>query len=332
MSPKLEKSEKMKGKKSNEAGNESTNLNNQLASVGKSLNRNCNSRRILRSSMRLVETEKSFLRGCLEPHLSSASSAPDGIQQRDVLAQTINSACQEIEIVETPKVGGGGGIEEEDEAECSPPSLSLKLSEMVAMGGHDDDDSETQSRPEDNDNPYQVKPEYMGILREIITKHGDIAKDCQAKSVKYRAMMLENICEVISALDNKDITNLKGVENMIDQIMDVKIMKVEVDWLLTRLTEILEARQAFKDGSKLKEKTDNISGFIEIAKSELKECEVEKKELSQKLKEICDREADWKVRLDRMQEESVTTAQKVKDVTSKVKRFLKCSLIDGLLY
>lgn len=239
-------------------------------------------------------------------------------------------ACQKAEIVENSTVGLPEGIEEEDEAESSTPSLSLKLTEIIAMV-RNDDDSETQSRPEDNDNAYQVKPEYMGILRKIIAKHGDIAKHCKARTMKYRSVMLENICEVICALDNQNVTNLKGVEQMIDQINDVKVMEVKVDWLLTRLNEILEARQAFKESSKLKEKTDSITEFIEIAKKELKESEDDKKKFSQKLKEACDKEAEWKARLAGMQEESIMAYQRIKDATSKVKRFLKCSLIDGLL-
>ncbi|XP_058735768.1 uncharacterized protein LOC131607829 [Vicia villosa] len=317
MSPKIEKTGEMKRKNLNEAENvshtEPTNLNNQSdpldcsPSVRKKLNPNCNSRRILRSSKKRVETEKT-LPGRLEPHMSPAK------------------------IVENSAVGGPEVIEEKDE--CSSLSLSLKLSDLVAMVGDDDDDdddSETQSRYEDNVNAYQVKPEYMEILRKIIDKHGDIAKNCQAKSVKFRSMMLEIICEVISALDKKDVTNLKGVKKMIGQIDDVKEMKVEVEWLHTRLTEILEARQVFKQCGKLKEKIDNITGFTEIAESELKECEDEKKKLWLKLKEICDIEADWKKRLARMQEESIMASQSVKDAMSKVKRFYKRSLIDDLL-
>ncbi|XP_058735766.1 uncharacterized protein LOC131607828 [Vicia villosa] len=321
MLPKIEKAGKMKRKSLNDAENvshiEPINLNNQFAS-GR------------RFSIRLVEKGTTLLPGCLEPPmLRGHCSATDAIQQHDVLPpQTINSACQKTDIVENSTVGVPEVIEEEDEAESSTPSLSLKLTEIVAMV-RNDDDSETQSRPEDN--AYQVKPEYVEILRKIINKHGDIAKDCKARTMKYRSVMLENICEVIYALDNQNVTNVKGVEQMIDQINDVKVMEVKVDWLLTRLNEILEARQAFKESSKLKEKTDSITEFIEIAKKELKESEDDKKKFSQKLKEACDREAAWKARLAGMQTESIMAYQRVKDATSKVKRFLKCSLIDGLL-
>lgn len=160
------------------------------------------------------------------------------------------------------------------------------------------------------------------------------------KSVKFRSAFLDTICEIISDLDKKDIANIKGndLKIKIGDVNDIKNLKVEVEWLHTRLTEILEARQILKKSGTLKEKKDSIRKFIEIAEGELKECEVEKKkvseklkELSEKLKAICDKEADWKERLTRMQDESTKTSQRVKDVKSKVRRFVDCSLIDGLL-
>jgi len=225
---------------------------------------------------------------------------------------------------------------------CSSPSFSLKLTQLVSMAGAEDDevDSEMQSQPEDMVNIYQVKPELMPILRKIIGKHGDIAKNCVTKSVKFRSAFLEMICEIISDLDKKHVANIKGndLKIKIGEVNDIKNLKVEVEWLHTRLTEILEARQILKQSGTLKDKKDSIRKFIEIAKSELKECEAEKKrvtdklrELSEKLKAVSDKEADWKERLTRMQDESTKTSQRVKDVKSKVRRFLDCSLIDGLL-
>ncbi|KAK2438452.1 hypothetical protein QL285_023226 [Trifolium repens] len=217
-------------------------------------------------------------------------------------------------------------------AGCSSPSVSLKLTEMVGMVGEEDDDevgSNIQSWPGDTVNEYHVKPEFMPILRKIIGKHGDIAQNCIAKSVNYRSKLLELICEIISELDNKDVTNIKGkdLKKKIGLVDEIKIMEVEVEWLHTRLTEILEARQILKQSGKLKEKFDSNKESIEIAESALQECETAKK----KLKAICDKETLWKERLAKSQHESTKTYQEIKSAKSRVKRFLNCSLVDDLL-
>ena len=218
----------------------------------------------------------------------------------------------------------------------SSPSFSLKLTKMAAMSEEEEDDeidSKRQSRPEDTVNGYQVQPEFMPTLRKIISKHGDIPSSCLAKSVKWRSALLETICGIISELDKKKVTNFKGkdLKRMIDDINEINNLKVEVVWLQTRLTEILEARQILKQSRMLKEKKDSISKFIEIAESELKECEAEKNELSEKLKVVCDKEADWKKRLARMHDESTKTFKRIKDAKSKVRQFLNGSLVDDLI-
>ncbi|AET04506.2 plant phospholipase-like protein [Medicago truncatula] len=154
-----------------------------------------------------------------------------------------------------------------------------------------------------------------------------------AKSVKWRSTLLETICGIISELVKNDVTSIKGndLKRMIDDVNEINNLKVEVVWLQTRLTGILEARQILKQSRTLKEKKDSIIKFIEIAESELKECEAEKKELSEKLKVVCDKEADWKKRLVRMHDESTKTFKRIKDGKSKVRQFLNGSLVDDLI-
>jgi len=215
---------------------------------------------------------------------------------------------------------------------CSSPAFSLKLTEMVAMAGEDDNDevdSEIQSRPEDNVNGYQVKPELMAILRKIIGKHGDIAKNCTSELVRCRSTLLEVICEIISELEKKDVTNIKEtyLNKRIAEVDHIKKLNVEVDWLHARLTEILEVKGVFKQSGTLKEKMDNNKKFIEIAESALQECEAQKK----KLKAILDQEALWKERLAKRQNDSAKTSQEIGSAKSKVRRFLNSSLVYDLL-
>ena len=93
------------------------------------------------------------------------------------------------------------------------PAYSQKLTELAAMAAEDSDDdevdSEVQSRTEDSVNGYKVKTEHMPILRKIIDKHGDIAKNCTLKLVRFRSALLGMICEIISDLENNNFTKIK---------------------------------------------------------------------------------------------------------------------------
>ncbi|CAJ2677169.1 unnamed protein product [Trifolium pratense] len=219
-------------------------------------------------------------------------------------------------------------------AGCTFPSFSLKLTEVVGMVQNEDGvDSEIQSQPEDTVNGYQVKPEFMPILRNIINKHGDIAKNCLAKSVKYRSKLLELICEIISEFEMKNISKIKEsvLKSKIDLVDEIKNMKVEVEWLRRRLAEVDDARDILKQFAMLKEKTDNNRKLIEDANSELLECEEQKKELLEKLDAIRDKETACKQRLAIATDDSTKISRTVRFAKSKVGRFLNSSVMDGLI-
>ncbi|XP_004505459.1 uncharacterized protein [Cicer arietinum] len=217
-------------------------------------------------------------------------------------------------------------------ARYSSSSFSLKLTEMVALGD-DEADSGAQSCPKDTVNGYQVKPEFMPILRKIIDKHGDIAKNCVALTMKYRSVLLEMICDIVSELEKKDITKIKEdvLNSKIALVNEIKITQVEVEWLHMRLIELLEARSIIGQFGMLKNKIDNNKKTIETAESALEECEAQKKELSDKLRAICERETVCKEALTKAKDESTSISQTVKYAKSKVRPFLNCSLVDGLL-
>lgn len=216
---------------------------------------------------------------------------------------------------------------------------------MVAMAADEDGDevevdSDTQSQPKDTINGYQVKPEFVPILRKIISKHGDIAKNCTEVSVKYRSMLLEIICVIISELDKKDVTKVKEnvLRSKIGLVNGIKSMEMEVEWLHMRLVEILEARKILELFDTLKDKKDNNRKLIEMAENTLEECEAEKKEvlemrsaICEREKAICGRETVCKEKLVKLKDESTKISQTVKYAKSKVRRFLNCSLLDGLI-
>ncbi|KAK2397402.1 hypothetical protein P8452_18404 [Trifolium repens] len=220
---------------------------------------------------------------------------------------------------------------------CSSSSVrSLKLTEMVEMVGiedDDDDDEEIQSRPEDTVKGYQVKEEFMPILTKIIGKYGDIAKNCVTKSVKSRSALLEMICEIISEFEKKDLSKTKegALKSNIALVEGIKKMNVEVDWLHTRLIEVREAREVLMQSRMLKEKTDQNKKLIEEYESTFEKCEMRKKELEEQLKAICDEQAVCKLNIAKAKNDSATISRIVGFAKSKVRRFLHCSVVDGLI-
>ncbi|XP_024627591.1 uncharacterized protein [Medicago truncatula] len=270
-----------------------------------------------------VPLEKESLSGKIQASNRFEENAP---LEKQSLSGEIQASNRFEEVTNMKSISRAG---------CLSPSFSLKLTEVVDMVRNEDGDevdSNVRSRPEDTINGYQVKPEFMPMLRKIIGKHGDIAKNCLAKSVKFRSVLLEMICGIISDLDEKNVKNTREevLKTKIDQVDEIKSMKVEVEWLRTRLVEALDAREIMKKFVMLKEKTDDNRKLIEDVESELKECEEEKKEASERLREICDKETACKQRLAIAKEESATISTTVGYAKSKVKRFLKCSVVDGL--
>ena len=219
---------------------------------------------------------------------------------------------------------------------CSSPSFSLKLTEMVEMWGQQADDgidSEMRSQPEETMNGYQVKQEFMPILAKIISKHGDIANNCLTKSVKGRSALLEIICGIIFEFEDNNLSNINEcvLEDRIRLVGGIKDMKVEVDWLHMRLIEVREARDILKKSAVLKEKTESNRKLVEESENALEKCEAQKKKVSEMLEAICAEETACKERLARAKDESTAISITVGYATSKVKRFLKCSVVNGLI-
>jgi hypothetical protein len=212
---------------------------------------------------------------------------------------------------------------------------TLNLTEMVEMVGNedDDDDEEIQSRPENTVKGYHVKEEFMPILTKIIGKYGDIAKNCVTESVEYRSALLEMICGIISEFEKKDLSKTKdaALTRKIALVEGIKRMNVEVEWLHMRLIEVREARELLMQSGMLKEKTDQNKKLIAESESALEKCEARKKEVEEQLKTICDEAAVCKQNLAKAKNDSATITRIVGFAKSKVRRFLHCSVVDGLI-
>lgn len=222
----------------------------------------------------------------------------------------------------------------------SSSQFSLQLTQMVNMWENEGDDeveSVGQSSTMDRAEGYQVKEEFMPLLRKILTKHGDVFENSLILTARFRSVILEAICEIISELKDKDLNKITEdrLHNMIALANEMKTMQMNIEWLHLRLQEIYEARKILKQSGMLKERKDSNKRVIETAKRELDQCQEEKEALEarfQSLRErIFDKETACKETLARAQDEYVCISQTITDAKSKVKRFLNCSLVNGLL-
>jgi len=104
--------------------------------------------------------------------------------------------------------------------------------------------STRQSSTLDRVEEYQVKEEFMPLIRKILTNHGDIFENSLILTIRFRSIFLEIICEIISELKDKDLSKITEdrLHNMIALANEMKNMQVNIEWLHVRLEEIYEAR------------------------------------------------------------------------------------------
>lgn len=208
-------------------------------------------------------------------------------------------------------------------------STSFKLTEM-SNRMLDHEDVEVDSVTLDTIDGYRVKPELMPILRKIISKHGDIARNCIALTVKESSLLLERICSVILELQEKGFSKINEdfLRSKIALVNDLKNMKVEIEWLHVRLVEILEARKILNQCGMLKEKKESNRKSVENAKRKLKECREQKKEMKTKFGSLCDEKTVCTETLKRAMDESTRIDETIKYVQSTVRRFVNYSFMD----
>ncbi|WJX89775.1 hypothetical protein P8452_71744 [Trifolium repens] len=135
-------------------------------------------------------------------------------------------------------------------------------------------DEEIQTPPENTVEGYQVKEEFKPILGKIIRKHGDIAKNCVTEFMEIRSLLLEMICGVILEFEKKGVTEIKEsvLKSKLAIVDGIKKLNVEVEWLIKRLAEVLEARELLMQYGMLKEKTDENRKRIEECENALDKC------------------------------------------------------------
>ncbi|XP_047182092.1 uncharacterized protein LOC124848456 [Vigna umbellata] len=222
----------------------------------------------------------------------------------------------------------------------SSSQFSIQFTHIVNMWeneGDDEVDSVGHSSTMDGVEGYKVKEEFMPLLRSILTKHRDIFENSLILTERFRSVFLETICEIISELKDKDLIKITEdrLHSMIALANEMKNMQVNIEWLHLRLEEIYEARKILKQSGMLKERKDSNKKVIETVQRELDQCQEEREALEAKFQalreRICNKETACKETLARAQDEYACISQTITDAKSKVKRFLNCSLVNGLL-
>lgn len=208
-------------------------------------------------------------------------------------------------------------------------SFSLNLTEMAAMSYDNSSDDEVHSAFNValvTVNGYRVKEEFASLLREILSKFGDIAKDSSLQSVRLRSFLLETVCLIFQKLQGTTYTEITSMDlkSMLDDIDGIESVRVEVGWLRKRMEEIKEAKLLQKGSSSLKGEKTRINEAIEKAEREVERYKVEMKMLQEKISLV-------EGKLAAMKSESEKINGIALDTTTKVKCFYKKSLVDGLL-
>lgn len=208
-------------------------------------------------------------------------------------------------------------------------SFSLNLTEMAAMSYDNSSDDEVHSALNValvTVNGYRVKEEFASLLREILSKFGDIAKDSSLQSVRLRSFLLETVCLIFQKLQGTTYTEITSMDlkSMLNDIDGIESVRVEVGWLRKRMEEIKEAKLLQKGSSSLKGEKTRINEAIEKAEREVEGYKVEMKMLQEKISLV-------ECKLAAMKSESEKINGIALDTTTKVKRFYKKSLVEGLL-
>ncbi|KAK3034575.1 hypothetical protein RJ639_033821 [Escallonia herrerae] len=120
---------------------------------------------------------------------------------------------------------------------------------------------------------YTVNPSLLPIFQAIISKHGDITKNCPLHSPFMRTSVLEGICEVVQELQRKELMELDNGQlyTYYEAVKHALTMNVNVSWLLLRLDQIHDAVKSFVEIKKLVDEKILRLKCIEQMKKDLSE-------------------------------------------------------------
>ncbi|KAM7516197.1 hypothetical protein LguiA_005780 [Lonicera macranthoides] len=198
----------------------------------------------------------------------------------------------------------------------SSPASSFNCTEIaanVANDSFDPDEVATKAYPSlVTVIGYRVKEQMAPLLRSIISKYGDIGKECTFQSLEIRSSLMERVCGIYQNLEKTESLLFTPVElkSTLDVVDDLESARVNVRWLRKRLDEINEAFQLSKGYSALKEALASNLIATERKKKDLKVLQDE---------------------LDAMVAEREKINEALLGTRAKIKIFYSGSLVNGLL-
>lgn len=159
---------------------------------------------------------------------------------------------------------------------------------------------------------YNVKKAAAPMLRRILDKHGDIARDCTAMTLAGRSLFLETICDIMLNLQKTKFTDLEDsdIKGLKDKVEELGKDKLQVGWLLNRLEEILEAKKVIKSSAKLKETKAAKSAFIQKSKKAEKQCD---REIEKQMTKI----AEYDAIIAEYNAKKLETVRKIEEIEKK---------------
>ncbi|XP_022741806.1 uncharacterized protein LOC111293278 [Durio zibethinus] len=217
------------------------------------------------------------------------------------------------------------------------PTYSIGLSEMANMFAADDSNQdEVQSFLFDpaliSVQGYRVKEASATILRNVMKKHGDIARNCFVETVESRSFFLEKVCEIIQTLQTTKFVNITQteVEKMLALVGDLGRVNLGVGWLQKRLEEILEVIKLIKQSSQLKESRGRNAQIIQESKRALKSYEARILVHEAEIEALKEKASLEKEKMNAAQVEDRIITQRVSNLKPKVKLFIKESFVHDL--
>ncbi|PKI52458.1 hypothetical protein CRG98_027150 [Punica granatum] len=167
---------------------------------------------------------------------------------------------------------------------------------------------------------YYVKRSVASILRSILNKYGDIARDCKLTSVVMRSNYLECLCLVIRELQSSSIEKMSKskLKEMWAITKDVEAVGIKVGWLQKTLDEIKEAVELVKKSRSAEEEKKKFDSNVESVRKDLEAC---MQDLAEKEKEVAVARArveETRGRLSELEKECSRLNETILSIKSKV--------------
>ncbi|CAM8902334.1 unnamed protein product [Rhodiola kirilowii] len=112
---------------------------------------------------------------------------------------------------------------------------------------------------------YKVKPELAATAQYVLNKHGDVVAVTSLKG-SLLTHLLENVCLIYKKLEESKFMDLtiEELEVMRIDLHDFRKLNVNINWLLTRLEDILNGKKVLQTiNQELMEAKDKLKRFLE---------------------------------------------------------------------